>query len=47
LIGAFIITIIRNGLNILGIASDMQTVIIGLVIVFAVYIDVLRRRKQQ
>jgi ribose transport system permease protein len=46
LIGALIITVIRNGLNILGIAADVQTVIIGLVIVFAVYVDVLRRRKQ-
>ncbi|MGE5582297.1 MAG: ABC transporter permease [Bacillota bacterium] len=43
LIGAMIIAVIRNGLNLLGIAADMQTVIIGVVIIGAVYIDVLRR----
>lgn len=42
LIGAFIMAILRNGLNLLGVSSDMQTVAIGAVIIGAVYVDVLR-----
>ncbi len=44
LVGAMIIAVIRNGLNLLGVAPDMQTVVVGAVIIGAVYIDVLRRR---
>ncbi|HBE80832.1 MAG TPA: sugar ABC transporter permease [Firmicutes bacterium] len=44
LIGAMIIAVIRNGLNLLGVAPDMQTVVVGAVIIGAVFIDVLRRR---
>lgn len=46
LLGAIIIAVIRNGLNLLGVSPDMQTIIIGLVIIGAVYIDVLRRRRK-
>lgn len=46
LIGAMIIAVLKNGLNLIGVSSDLQTVIIGIVIVLAVYIDVLRRRRQ-
>lgn len=44
LIGAMIIAVLRNGLNLLGTSSDIQTVVIGTVIILAVYVDVLRRR---
>jgi len=42
LIGAFIMAILRNGLNLLGVSPDVQTVAIGAVIIGAVYVDVLR-----
>ncbi|MFJ7368815.1 ABC transporter permease [Lysinibacillus sp. NPDC098008] len=46
LIGAMIIAVLRNGLNLLGTSADLQTVIIGLVIILAVFVDVLRRRSK-
>jgi ribose transport system permease protein len=46
LIGALIMGVLRNGLNLLSVSSFMQQVVIGLVIVFAVLIDtVLKSRK--
>lgn len=42
LIGALLIAIIRNGLNLLGAQSDAQFIVIGAVIIVAVFIDVLR-----
>lgn len=42
LIGALIISMIRNGLTLLNAASDIQYVVIGLVIIIAVFIDVTR-----
>lgn len=47
LIGAMIISVLRNGLNLLGVSADLQTVAIGLVIIGAVYVDVLRRRAEK
>lgn len=44
LIGAMIMAVLRNGLNLMGVSADLQTVAIGAVIIGAVYIDVLRRR---
>jgi ribose transport system permease protein len=44
LIGALIIAILRNGLNLMNVAADMQMALIGFVIIAAVYIDVLRQR---
>jgi ribose transport system permease protein len=44
LIGAMIIAVLRNGLNLLNVSSDLQMAIIGLVIIAAVYVDVLRQR---
>ena len=41
LIGALIMGVLRNGLNLLGISSFLQQVIIGLVIVGAVLVDSL------
>jgi len=39
LIGALVIGVLRNGLNLLGISSFLQQVIIGVVIVGAVLVD--------
>jgi len=44
LIGALIIGVLRNGLNLLDVSSYWQTVVIGVVIVMAVWIDVVRQR---
>ncbi|MDR1808475.1 MAG: ABC transporter permease [Propionibacteriaceae bacterium] len=44
LVGALILAVIRNGLNILNVSSFWQQVVIGLVIAVAVGIDVLRRK---
>ncbi len=47
LIGALIMGVLRNGLNILGISSFIQQTIIGTVIILAVLIDMfLKRRKK-
>lgn len=42
LIGALLIGIIRNGLNLLGAQNDVQYIVIGSVIILAVFIDVSR-----
>ena len=44
LAGVLIMGILRNGLNINNVSAFWQQILIGLVIIFAVYIDVLRRR---
>lgn len=44
LAGVLIMGILRNGLNINNVSAFWQQILIGLVIIIAVYIDVLRRR---
>lgn len=44
LVGAVIIAIIRNGLVLLGIGSFFTQIVVGLIIVSAVSLDVIRRR---
>jgi ribose transport system permease protein len=44
-IGAFIMSVLTNGLRILSVPQEWQTVVTGLIIIFAVYADILRRRK--
>ena len=46
LIGAMMITVIRNGSSLLGISSDLQQIVIGTVIIIAVFIDVVRLRSE-
>jgi ribose transport system permease protein len=46
-IGVVFITVLRNGLVLLGVPIEWQTVAIGAVIVLAVYVDVLRQRGGQ
>ncbi|CAN7376821.1 ABC transporter permease [Peribacillus frigoritolerans] len=45
LIGAMIIAVLRNGLNLLNVPADFQMAVIGFVIIAAVFVDVLRQRK--
>lgn len=47
LIGALIMSVLRNGLNLLGVSSYLQQVAIGLVIIVAVVIDMALRRRLQ
>jgi ribose transport system permease protein len=44
IIGALVLVVIRNGLNLLNVTSFWQQVVIGLVIALAVGVDVLRRK---
>lgn len=46
LIGAFIIAVIRNGMNLLGIESSVQSIVLGAVLAGAVLADQLKRRWQ-
>ncbi|WP_047152676.1 ABC transporter permease [Aneurinibacillus tyrosinisolvens] len=47
LIGALIIAVLRNGLNLLNVSADLQMALIGLVIIAAVYVDVIRQRSSK
>ena len=44
IIGAFIIGILNNGLNLVGLSSFWQQVAVGCVIIFAVFLDVIRMK---
>ena len=46
IIGAFIMSVLTNGLRILSVAQEWQTVVTGVIIILAVYTDILRRRRQ-
>jgi len=45
MIGALIMSVLTNGLRIMSIPQEWQTVVIGAVILLAVYADNLRRRR--
>jgi ribose transport system permease protein len=45
LIGALIMSVLRNGLNLLGVSSYLQQVAIGTVIIMAVMVDMTLRRR--
>lgn len=40
--GVLLISVLRNGLNLLNVSSDMQTIFLGAIIIVAVFIDVVR-----
>lgn len=40
--GVLLISVLRNGLNLLNVNADMQTIVLGGVIIIAVFIDVVR-----
>ena len=44
-IGALIISVLNNGLQILSIAQEWQSVILGIVILVAVYADMARKKE--
>jgi len=46
-IGAFIISTLTNGLRILSVPQEWQTVVTGSIVIVAVYLDIVRRRQQQ
>jgi ribose transport system permease protein len=45
IIGAFIMSVLTNGLRIMSVAQEWQTVVTGVIIILAVYADILRRRR--
>jgi ribose transport system permease protein len=45
LIGAFIISVLTNGLRIMSVPQEWQTVITGAIVILAVYLDIIRRRQ--
>lgn len=44
MVGAFIIGILRNGLNMAGVSAFIQQIVIGVVVIGAVWIDQMRNR---
>jgi ribose transport system permease protein len=44
IIGAFIVKTLTNGLQIMSVANEWQIVITGVVVILAVYLDIVRRR---
>ena len=46
-VGAFIFGVINNGLNLLNVSVYWQLIAIGVIIVLAVELDVLRRRLEE
>ena len=46
LIGALLMAVIRNGLNLAGAKNDVQYIVIGSVIILAVTIDVFRNKME-
>ena len=47
LVGALIIGVIRNGMNLTGVEAHMQSVVYGVVILFAVMVDQLKNRARK
>jgi len=45
-IGAFIISTLTNGLRIMSVPQEWQTVVTGSIVIIAVYLDIVRRRRQ-
>ena len=45
IIGAFIISVLTNGLRLMGIPQEWQITITGVIVIGAVYLDILRRRQ--
>ncbi|GAL28176.1 ribose ABC transport system permease protein RbsC [Vibrio variabilis] len=44
IIGAFIMSILKNGLNLMGVSQFWQMVAMGAVVIAAVYLDTLRKK---
>jgi ribose transport system permease protein len=46
IIGAFIISVLTNGLRILSVPQEWQIVVTGVIVITAVYLDIVRRRRK-
>jgi ribose transport system permease protein len=46
IIGAFIISTLNNGLRIISVPQEWQSVVTGSILILAVYLDIIRRRRQ-
>ncbi len=46
IIGAFVLSVLTNGLRILSVPQEWQTVVTGAIVIVAVYLDIIRRRQQ-
>lgn len=46
-LGAFIVGVMRNGLNLIGVSTYWQTVFTGGIIILAVYIDIMSRYRKE
>lgn len=46
-IGAFIISVLTNGLRTMAVSTEWQTVVTGFVLAMAVYFDMLRRKRRE
>ena len=47
IIGAFIMSVLTNGLRMMAVEQEWQTVVTGVIIILAVYTDILRRRAHE
>jgi ribose transport system permease protein len=47
LVGALIMGVLRNGLNLLGVSSFLQQIVIGAVIIGAVLVDTMLKRQRE
>jgi ribose transport system permease protein len=45
MIGALIMGVLKNGLNLMNVSQFWQQVAMGIVIIGAVYLDIVRRRR--
>jgi ribose transport system permease protein len=43
-IGAFVIGVLRNGLNLVGVTPHIQRILIGVVIVGSVFLDKIKKK---
>ena len=45
IIGAFIMSVLTNGLRIMSVAQEWQIIVTGVIIILAVYADNMRKKK--
>jgi ribose transport system permease protein len=45
-IGALVISTLTNGLRVLSVPQEWQTVVTGTIVVLAVYLDIVRRKRE-
>jgi ribose transport system permease protein len=45
-IGALVISVLTNGLRILSVPQEWQTVVTGAIVILAVYLDIVRRKRE-